>query len=157
MKQNQMDSLARSLCNYLASRNNDIAGYWGIGMLCAAAKRDDVHQMRFRIVPRELIHIYGCDINDSRRISDKAIIAQANAIAGRVWFERIGRYDGWWGRKQLDADKYTCSIAIAITQGNRIGMGVTRVLCWPHDPHLERRRGVSLLESRSAERRGLLP
>lgn len=40
MKRREMNALARPLCEHLVSRNNDIAGYWGIGMLCAASPQD---------------------------------------------------------------------------------------------------------------------
>lgn len=62
MKRREMNSLARSLCAYLSSRNDDIAGYWGIGMLCAASKREGKPKFSFKISPGQLIRIYGCEI-----------------------------------------------------------------------------------------------
>src|SRR5215510_5236194 len=68
MKRREMNSLARSLCAYLSSRNNDIAGYWGIGMLCAASKRQSKPKFSFKIYPGQLIRVYGCEITDSKLV-----------------------------------------------------------------------------------------
>ena len=48
MKRREMNSLARSLCSYLGSRNNDIAGYRGIGMLCALSRRENKPKFSFK-------------------------------------------------------------------------------------------------------------
>ena len=50
MKRREMNSLAGRAD--LGSRNNDIAGYWGIGMLCAASKREGKPKFSFKIYPR---------------------------------------------------------------------------------------------------------
>ena len=128
-----MNSLARSLCAYLGSRNNDIAGYWGIGMLCAISKREGKPKFGFRIYPGEWIRIYGCQITDSKRITEKLIELGLDSIEGRLSFFEDGRYPS-------GAEKYTCGIAIAITQGGRTGLSLSHIECWPHDPSRERRR-----------------
>src|SRR4030095_12467831 len=62
MKRREMNSFAHSLCAYLCSRNNDIAGYWGIGMLCAVSKREKRPKFSFKIYPGELLRIYSYEI-----------------------------------------------------------------------------------------------
>lgn len=136
MKRRQMNSLARSLCEYLCSRNNDITGYWGMGMLCAASRRDSRPRMSFRIIPGQLIRIYSCELTDSTIVTEKLVKFDLDSIEGCLSFFPDGRYaDG--------ADKYTCGIAIAISQGGRIGMSMCYVACWPHDPKRELRRAVA--------------
>ena len=59
-----MNSLAHSLCAYLCSRNNDIAGYWGIGMLCADLKKREEAEVQFqdlsrRVAPNLQLRDYG--------------------------------------------------------------------------------------------------
>ncbi len=152
MKRRQMNSLARSLCEYLCSRNNDIGGYWGMGMLCATSRRDNRPRMSFRIIPGRLIRIYSCELTDSTIVTEKLEKFDLDAIEGRLSFFLDGRYpDG--------ADKYTCGIAIAMAQDGRIGMSMCHVACWPHDPKRERRRIVPVQESKSilARIRNLLP
>ncbi|HZZ44376.1 MAG TPA: hypothetical protein VFE58_15685 [Tepidisphaeraceae bacterium] len=133
MKRREMDSLSRSLGEYLSSRNNDIAGYWGIGMLCAASKREGKAKFSFKIYPGRLIRIYGCEITNSKLVTDKLIQFGLDSIEGRLSFFEDGRYPH-------GAEKYTCGIAIAITQGGRTGLSLSNVECWPHDRFRERRR-----------------
>jgi hypothetical protein len=133
MKRREMNSRARSLCAYLGSRNNDIAGYWGIGMLCAASKRAQRPKFGFRIYPGQVIKINGCELTDSKLVTDKFVEFGLDSIEGRLSFFEDGRYPH-------GAEKYTCGIAIAITQGGRTGLSLSHVECWPHDPARERRR-----------------
>jgi hypothetical protein len=136
MKRREMNSLARSLCAYLGSRNNDIAGYWGIGMLCAVAKRENKRKFSFKIYPGQLIRIYGCEVTDSRVVTDKLVRFGLDSIEGRLSFFEDGRYPH-------GAEKYTCGIAIAITQDGRTGLSLSHVECWPHDASRERRRAAA--------------
>ena len=133
MKRREMNSLAWSLCAYLGSRNNDIAGYWGIGMLCATSKREGKPKFSFRISPGQMIKIYSCEITGSKVVTDKLLRYGLDSIEGRLSFFEDGRYPH-------GAEKYTCGIAIAITQGGRIGLSLSHIECWPHDPSRERRR-----------------
>jgi hypothetical protein len=82
MKRREMNSLARSLCAYLSSRNNDIAGYWGIGMLCAASMRSGKPKFSFKIYPGQLIKINGCEICDSKVVTDKLVKFGLDSIEG---------------------------------------------------------------------------
>ena len=133
MKRREMNSLGRSLCAYLSSRNNDIAGYWGIGMLCAASRRKGNPKFSFNIYPGQLLKINGCEITGSKVVTDKLVKFELDSIEGRLSFFEDGHYpDG--------AAKYSCGIEITITQGGRTGFGLSHVDCWPHDPSRESRR-----------------
>ena len=139
MKRGEMNSLAHSLCAYLCSRNNDIAGYWGIGMLCAASKRERRTGFGFCIYPGKLLQIFSYEISDSKTLTDKLVRFGLDSIEGRITFSKDGYYpDG--------AEKFTCGIAIAITQGGRTGMSICHVECRPHDPSRERRRSISFMQ-----------
>jgi hypothetical protein len=136
MKRREMNSLARSLCAYLGSRNNDIVGYWGIGVLCAVSKRETKPKFGFKIYPGRVLTIYRCEITGSKAMTDKLIKFGLDSIEGRLSFFEDGRYaDG--------AEKYTCGIAIAVTQGGRTGLNLSHVACWPHDASRERRRAAA--------------
>lgn len=136
MKRRQMNSLAGSLCQYLSSRNNDITGYWGIGMLCAISKRERKPKFSFKIYPGQLIKIYGCEVTDSKLVTDELVKFDLDSIEGRLSFFEDGRYEH-------GAGKYTCGIAIAVTQGGRTGMSLSHIECWPHYPKRERQRARS--------------
>ena len=132
MKQRQMNSVARSLCEYLCSRNNDIGGYWGVGLLCLASKREKRKKFGFRIRPGEMLRIHGYEISESKTVTDKLVKHNLDSIEGRLSFFEDGRYPH-------GAEKYTCGIAIAVTQDGRTGMSISHVECWPHDPSRELR------------------
>jgi hypothetical protein len=144
MKRREINSLAHSLCAYLCSRNNDIAGYWGVGMLCAVSKKERRPKFSFKIYPGEIIRIYSCEITGSKVVTDKLVKFDLDSIEGRLSFFEDGRYPH-------GAEKYTCGIAIAITQGGRTGLSMSHVECWPHDSSRERRR-----DSNAAARQSLL-
>lgn len=143
MKRREMNSLAHSLCAYLCSRNNDIAGYWGIGKLCAVAKKEKKRKFSFKILPGQLLSIYGYEVSESKVVTDKLVKLGLDSIEGRLSFFEDGRYPH-------GAEKYTCGIAIAISQGGRTGLSMCHVTCWPHDSSRESRRasgaGPSLIE-----------
>ncbi len=133
MKRREMNSLAHSLCAYLCSRNNDINGYWGIGVLCAIAKKEQKRKFSFKIYPGLKLRIYSCEITNSESVTDKLIKFHLDSIEGRLSFFEDGRYPH-------GAHKYTCGIAIAVTQDGRTGLSMSHVACWPHDPARELRR-----------------
>jgi len=145
MKKREMNAMAKSLCAYLCSRNNDIAGYWGIGMLCAISKREKRMKFSFKIRPGELLSIYGYEISESMIVTEKLTKYNLDSIEGRLSFFEDGRYSN-------GAEKYTCGIAIAITQDGRTGLSMSHIECWPHDSTRESRRAsavsasISLLE-----------
>lgn len=143
MKRRQMNSLAHSLCAYLCSRNNDIGGYWGIGVLCAVSKRERRQKISFVLRPGESLRIDGHEISGSKDVTDKLVPLGLDSIEGRLSFFTDGRYP-------QGADRFTCGLAIAIAQGGRVGMSITHVECWPHDPTRERRRAIAGDASRAA-------
>ena len=102
-------------------------------MLCAAAKRERKRKFSFKIYPGELIRIYGYEITNSKVVTEKLVKFNLDSIEGRLSIFEDGRY-------AHGAEKYTCGIAIAITQGGRTGLSMSHVECWPHDASRERRR-----------------
>lgn len=136
MKRGELNALARSLGEYLGSRNNDISGYWGIGFLCLAAKSEHRHQFSFRIRPGLPIRIANRELSESQSVTDKLVKFSLSTIEGRFSFFADGRYpDG--------TERYTCGVAIAVTQDGRTGLHLSHVQCRPHDPTREQRRAVA--------------
>ena len=131
MKRREMNAIAKSLCDYLCSRNNDIAGYWGIGILCAKAIKNNRYRCSFRINPGDPIFVDSCEISDSKSITEKLLQFDLDSIEVRLSFFEDGRYPN-------GSAKYTCGIAIAVTQDNRTGMYIGHTACWPHDASRER-------------------
>jgi hypothetical protein len=135
MKRHQMNGLAHSLCAYLYSRNNDIRGYWGIGMLCALSKQLKRPKFSFRIYPGQPLRIRDYEVSESTVVTTRLAKFGLDSIEGRLSFFEDGRFPH-------GAEKYTCGIAIAVTQDGRTGLSISHVECWPHDPSRERRRAI---------------
>ena len=132
MKRKEMNAAARSLCEHLMSRNNDIGGYWGIGKICSFAIRERRNRFSFKIYPGRPIRIFGSELGGSSEITSGLLKYNLDSIEGRLSFFPDGRYpDG--------SSRYICGIAIALTQDRRTGMYLCHVSCWPHDPYKERR------------------
>jgi hypothetical protein len=142
MKRREMDALAYSLCQFICSRNNDINGYWGIGVLCSAHLRDRRDQFSFQIIPGKMIRIYSCELSLSKVLTDKLVKFNLDSIVGRLSFTFDNRYPS-------GAYKYKCHVAIAVTQDGRTGMHLASTECWPHDSSRAKRR----LQSPGAEGR----
>ncbi len=138
MKRREMNSIAVSLCQYLCSRNNDISGYWGIGILCVAAMTLPHNQLSFRIRPGESLTIGGYELSGSKELTAKLVQHDLDAIEGLLTFSETGRYPS-------GATKYTCSISVAVSQKGRTGLGFRQTECWSHHPKRESRRATASL------------
>jgi len=136
MKRREMNSIAVSLCEHLCSRNNDILGYWGIGILCVVARMRPRNQVSFRIRPGEPLTIGGYELSGSSEVSAKLVRHDLDAIEGLLTFSENGRYPS-------GATKYTCSISIAVSQDGRIGLGLRQTECWSHHPKRVMRRATA--------------
>lgn len=132
MKRREMNSVAGSLCSYLMSRNNDIIGYWGIGFICRVAEKERRNKISFKIYPGKPIRICNYELSSSTDITQKLTKYGLDSIEGRLSFFEDGRFPN--GSK-----KYTCGIAISLTQDGRTGMHISHVACRSHDPNMESR------------------
>jgi len=88
-----MHSVAASPCGFIGSRNDDIMGYWGIGMHFAVSKKEKRPKFSFKIYPGQLLKIYGCQITDSKIVTDKLVKFDLDSIAGRLSFFAISHLE----------------------------------------------------------------
>lgn len=132
MKQGELIALAHSLCGYLLSRNNDIDGYCGLGVLCALSQRQPVAMFRFRMVPGEAVVIGGCTLMRSKLVMDSFVQFGLDSIAGQMTFSKLGPRPG-------EPQWFMCTVAIAVSQGGRTGIDTAKRACWAHDLSRERR------------------
>ena len=92
MKKRELDSLCRSTCDYLCSRNNDISGYWGIGVLCRLSFLKARRRLGFRTAPGLPIHIFGCELSNSSAYTSMLGTLGVDSIEGRLSFFDDGRF-----------------------------------------------------------------
>jgi hypothetical protein len=114
-------------------------------MLCAISKRQRKRRFSFKIYPGKPILIHGYELSDSKVVTDKLVKFGLDSIEGRLSFFEDGRFP-------YGPERWTCGIAISITQDRRTGLSMSHVNCWPHDPSRESQRAkaaaanISLLE-----------
>lgn len=133
MKRRELNALCKSTCHLLLSRNNDINGYWGIGVLCRLMVGSGRWETAFRINARGVVRIFGCELTNSEDWTATLFILGVESVDGRLVFLQDGRY----GNERY---RYLASIALCMRQGNRVGMAVSHGHCWAHDPSQEFRR-----------------
>src|SRR3954453_18329672 len=110
----------------------------GASVFFAPSRKESASQNSVSKHPGEFLRIYSAEISDSKALTDKLLKFRLDSIEGRLSFFEDGRYPH-------GAEKYTCGIAIAVTQGGRTGLSMSHVECWPHDPSRERRRATTSL------------
>jgi hypothetical protein len=87
-------------------------------------------------MPGHAIEIFGCEITESKAVTNKLIKLNLDSIDGRLILTADGAYPN-------GATKYHCAVIVSIVQSNRTGIGMSYAYCWPHDPDLERRRSTA--------------
>jgi hypothetical protein len=133
MKRRELNALCRSTCHLLLSRNNDINGYWGIGVLCRLIIGSGRWETAFRVVSPGVVRIFGCELTQSESWTKTLFDLGVESVEGRLVFIRNGQYEN-------RSDRYLVSVMLGMLQGNRMGMGIIHGHCWPHDPTLESSR-----------------
>lgn len=133
MKRRELNALCRSTCHLLLSRNNDINGYWGVGVLCGLIIRSGRWETAFRITEPSVVRIFGCELTQSEAWSQTLFDLGVESVDGRLVFLRNGEFDN-------RNERYLVSIALCMRQEERVGMAIIHGHCWPHDPCREWRR-----------------
>lgn len=133
MKRRELNALSRSTCELLLSRNNDINGYWGIGVICRLLIGSARRETAFRIEKPGMVRVFGCELTHSDVWTETLFTLGVESMDGRLGFLRDGQYNG-------RDDRYMASLAVCLRQENRVGMAVAHAHCWAHDPGRESRR-----------------
>ncbi len=132
MKRSELNSLARSVCRFFLTRDNDIVGFWGIGVICRVALTEPHKKLVFKILPGKPIKIFGFESTRSVEFTSKLLKFRLDSISGKMTFIKIGRFEN-------GAEKFLCVVSVAIAHEGRVGLNTDYVTCWPHDPGMERR------------------
>jgi hypothetical protein len=133
MKRRVLKSFAANLCSFLISRNNDISGYWGIGILCALAQKYPKPIVSFSANKGHPIKIGHYEITGSLSKLD-SIYGKHNVLTlCSVRFIENGFFDN---NKTTYAAVLSAS---SICDGNHC-LHTDLTYCWAHDPLLESNR-----------------
>ena len=134
--------ISDALLGYLSSRNNDINGYWGIGILCkycidSQRKRCGVHLTENKLNTMQSLKISSYPITEGLQILQR--------IKGKQKIDHIRislRFSRSTCRDFGYTDWYTCDLSVLVLEQDQFGFSHKSMLCWPHTPSREQRRMV---------------
>ncbi len=125
----------------LVSRNGDVGGYWGVGVLCRFALEHGVQSVDLDLLQRRVVppsESFGGLMDRARqRLRDhlnalKLGEACVTAARIRISFEATSR-------GHTASTRFTCTVTIVDERGSVFERSATG-WCWPHDPARESRR-----------------
>lgn len=131
-----LKGIAAGLATSFVSRNNDIEGYWGVGVLCraaAASRCDVVLDILGRAASPDAKSCARAAKNASQHLDillEKAGFAVTALTAAQIRLEFGGVSST---HHQFD---YRCTVLLTDTRG-RQHVFQTSGRCWPHDPARE--------------------
>ncbi len=148
-RRRELKNIANGLLNSFNSRNNDIDGYWGIGVLCLFAKDNEISEVWFDLMNRESSGApspIGALTARYREMLDRLL--ERRGLPG-TWvksaelsicfdapFEHKFHYFG----SALGVKHYICTLEITDDLGHKHSARADGN-CWPHNPKKESRSG----------------
>lgn len=136
-RRRELKSIARGLAWHCLSRNNDINGYWGVGMICLLARKRDCSEITIPIFPRTFLSEHEAEFRDqvTHRLDGwsfplKDLVESCLISFGfephSVFAPRGQRY------------RVTCSATLIDDMGKQHAASA-QTLCFAHDPAFESR------------------
>lgn len=139
---------ARGIASRFVSRNNDVAGYWGVGVLSKGLHDRGLDEAEFDI----LTVSSGVAVDSARwlrrRLVETGIPAEwvTSAKLRVAYFERAADSTEWWPQwiaRPTSVPLFRLVATATITDDfGRVWEDSASTWCWDHDPNRERRRGV---------------
>ena len=122
-RRKELKNIAGGIVGSFISRNNDIDGYWGLGILYRFANQRQVDMIQL----------------DLLNLTITSKVTNMDGLFGTTKFnqEYEEKYHAW--RSAL-GDPCLCTCEIKVNDG-RVYSVTVGTNCWPHDPEREMRRG----------------
>ena len=133
MKDRVLNSITANLCSFLVSRNNDISGYWGIGILCKIAQSRPEPMVAFSVKNGHAIRIGQYEITGSAAKVHSIYCGNDIATLCTMRFIEHGKLED--GKRA-----YAAFISAASSFEGKHSLQTDLAYCWAHDPSIESRR-----------------
>jgi hypothetical protein len=134
-----LKGIAAGLAGSFVSRNNDVEGYWGIGLLCRDAAQTN------GVVVLNLSQRLPVPATPSSVRVLKAYAQQLDALLQNAGFSpgvladaEVWLQFGEPSTTHANVVMFTCRVALADSKGQRYE-AIKHGQCWPHNPTRERR------------------
>lgn len=134
--------IANSITAYLSSRNNDIGGYWGIGVLCKYCVVQKRQRCGINITKQswrrlKSLEISGYLINDGLQTLERIVGDRGNKIEQvHISIKFMKSNSNMLGY----SDWYDCIIDVLVAGNGRYGFSRKQIQCWPHNSSRESQR-----------------
>lgn len=133
------NGIASGIASHLISRNGDIGGYWGIGILCKYSTRSwrgkcSASFGKGFVDGTDDFHVGGMKLTESGDTIRKIIGSKSfDRIEIRFIFKRLRN-------KEVRRLTHACEVIVLVSGQGRIGYSRQTTKCWSHDPEKELRR-----------------
>lgn len=151
-RRRELKNLASGMATYCVCRNNDIGGYWGLGVLCKHAQEISAAELSIEIMSDDPVAAPEQAVRDNLRgrfSSHRRHLPElARAILVTFAFESYSKSD-------LRGTRFrgTCTVCIKDDWGVSRSASASQ-LCYPHNPKFEHKstRGEQGVVSNGGQR-----
>lgn len=134
--------ISDSILGFLSSRNNDINGYWGIGILCKYCV--DGKRKKCGVNLKNADIKTGNDLKISSFIINEGIETILRILKNRE-IEKIQislKYQKSNSNMCNYTDWFECNLSVLVIGNGNFGFSNKKIMCWPHNASRERRRNI---------------
>jgi len=136
--------IAAAIAGSFTSRNNDVDGYWALGMLRSYADANNIERLRFdpmkgHVEPEDALLLRVAETY--RRMLVRQLITRRIAIDAVVSAEVILSFDRD-APATTDGSPFSCTVRLTDARDRAEELSIAG-RCAPHDPQRERRSGRS--------------
>jgi hypothetical protein len=134
-RRRELKSLASGMATYCVCRNNDIGGYWGLGVLCKHAKEISAYELSIDILSNDPVAAPEQAVRDNlrKRFSShrRHLPELARGILVTFAFEPCSESD-------LRGTRFRGTCTVSIKDDRDISRSASASqLCYPHNPRFE--------------------
>jgi hypothetical protein len=136
-RRRELKSLAGGMATYCVCRNNDIGGYWGLGVLCRHAQEISVTELSIQILSEEPADGPRSAVRDNLRERFVAHCRHLPRFARSILVTFVFEA---YSRSEIQGIKFrgTCTVSIKDDLGVSRSASASQ-LCYPHNPEFEHR------------------
>ncbi|MBB5353961.1 hypothetical protein HNR46_004232 [Haloferula luteola] len=134
-RRRELKSIASGLAWHCLSRNNDVNGYWGVGVICLLAQKQGCGEITVPIFPRTFLSESEAEFRDqlTRRLADWDYPLKEFVVACSIRFS-FEPHSVFAPRGQRY--RVTCSAILTDDLGKQREASA-HTLCFPHNPAFE--------------------
>ena len=139
-RRRELKCIASGLAHHCVSRNNDIFGYWGVGILHRLAKERVVESLSIPVMssassesPGPELRSFKASFLERFQAARHGLVRRVETIEVEFRFERHS-----YCKVRGQCARATCTVHLIDDLGKRRSASAS-TFCYPHDPRFEQR------------------